>query len=171
MKVLVMSDNHGRWQKVQEIITKNRPYVDYIIHCGDSEFPADDPIWDQVDSVVSGNMDYDPQYRQLDTLGTKEEKFLNVHGHRHNVNHSLNELGQLAQSNHANFVFYGHTHKLAHDYHNGCLFLNPGSLSRSRGINPEKTYAIVTIDSETIQIKYYNDEHQRIDRLTAIYKR
>lgn len=171
MKVLVMSDNHGRWQKVQEVIDHNRTQVDYIVHCGDSEFPADDPIWDKVDTVVSGNMDYDPQYRKIDTLKAENEKFLIVHGHRHNVNHELNELAQLAQSNQANFVFYGHTHKLGHEFTNGCLIFNPGSLSSSRGPHSEKTYAIVEILLNQINITYYDDEHRPLNHLNATYQR
>ena len=62
MKILLMSDNHGRWPKVHELVEYYRPQVDLILHCGDSEFAPDDPVWEKVDAVVTGNNDYDPEY-------------------------------------------------------------------------------------------------------------
>ena len=52
MKILLMSDNHGRWPKVHELVEYYRPQVDLILHCGDSEFAPDDPVWEKVDAVA-----------------------------------------------------------------------------------------------------------------------
>lgn len=171
MKFLVMSDNHGRWQKVQEVIDAFKDDVDYIFHCGDSEFPSDDPIWESVALVVSGNMDYDPQYRKIGTLTTEEGKVLVLHGHRHGVNYSNQQILELAHENEAKFVFHGHTHRLYAEAKDGVLLLNPGSLNQSRGPVLEKTFALVTIESEKILIDFYDDNLTKLTRLSETFNR
>lgn len=166
-----MSDNHGRWQKVQEIITALKEQVDFIFHCGDSEFPADDPIWEDVDSVVSGNMDYDPQYRKIQTLETPAGKVLVLHGHRHGVNHSNTQVLDLAQEMGAQFAFHGHTHRLYAEYKNNVLLLNPGSLNHSRGPIEEKTFAIITLESDAMFVDFYDDLLNKIPRLSQTFNR
>ena len=54
MKVLILSDNHGHYELVHSLVDQFRPEVDYICHCGDSEFKAEDPIWQEVDAYVAG---------------------------------------------------------------------------------------------------------------------
>lgn len=171
MKWLVLSDNHGGWSKLNQLITHYRPEMDLIIHCGDSEFPADDPIWENVDTVVSGNMDFDPQYLKRRIIETPEGKIIVVHGHLNGVNSGNQELREEAKHFDAKFVFHGHTHKLYADYIDGTLFVNPGSLNHSRGPIPYRTYAVVTVDSETIEVLFYDDEMKCLEELTQKFVR
>ena len=85
MKILLMSDNHGRWPKVHELVEYYRPQVDLILHCGDSEFAPDDPVWEKVDAVVTGNNDYDPEYPDELIINTRQGRIFLTHGHFHNV--------------------------------------------------------------------------------------
>ena len=39
MKILLMSDNHGRWPKVHELVEYYRPQVDLILHCVTQSLP------------------------------------------------------------------------------------------------------------------------------------
>lgn len=171
MKFLVLGDNHGRWQTVQSVIQTFKSQVDYIIHTGDSEFPADDPLWDDVDAVVSGNMDFDPQYRKHYLLNTEEGQVFVVHGHRHGVHQSNQTLLELAREKDIKFVFHGHTHRLYADYQEGVLFVNPGSLNQARGLHPERTFSVVTVLADSIEVTFYDDNLQQVETLTETFKR
>lgn len=171
MKFLVLGDNHGRWQTVQSVIQTFKSQVDYIIHTGDSEFPSDDPLWDDVDAVVSGNMDFDPQFRKQYLLNTEEGQVFVVHGHRHGVNHSNQTLLDLAREKDIKFVFHGHTHRLYADYQAGVLLVNPGSLNQSRGEHQVLTFAIVTVLADSIVVNFYDDNLQMVETLTETFKR
>lgn len=171
MKWLVLSDNHGGWAKTNQIIEFYRPNVDLIIHCGDSEFPADDPIWENVDIVVSGNMDFDPQYFQTRTLDCDLGKILVVHGHRNGVNSSNLELIEEAKNMGASFVFHGHTHCLYAEMLDGIFIMNPGSLNHSRGPVNERTYSLVELSDDSISVKFYNDQMDELSSLTKQFNR
>ena len=171
MKFLVMSDNHGRYLKVQEVIDTWRDKVDYIFHTGDSEFPSDDVIWDQVDGVVTGNMDFDRGYRQQMVKNTPVGNVYLSHGHLTGVNRGYKEILEAGKKEKADFIFHGHTHRLYAEYVDGILLMNPGSLNQSRGEHPERTFAIVEVGDEQIEVQYYNDENQPLEQLHFTFKR
>lgn len=171
MKWLIISDNHGGWSQLNTIIENYRDQVELIIHCGDSEFPADDPIWDNVDVVVSGNMDFDPQYFNREVIEHTEGNILVVHGHRNGVNKGYEELLEEAQRLGVKFVFHGHTHKLYAAYVNDILLVNPGSLNHSRGPIPHKTYALLEISADRIQVEFYDEQMNLLADLTQVFER
>lgn len=166
---MVLSDNHGNWKRVYDLISNLRSQVDYIIHCGDSEFDADDPIWEEIDGVVKGNMDYDnyPPYQIIDT---EFGKLYLTHGHLDGVNSGLENLYLKAKEEGAKFIFYGHTHRLKADYVGDTLLLNPGSLSSSRGKYPYLTYAIVEVNEINLEVKYFDDQMANIPELNQVFK-
>ena len=168
MKVLILSDNHGHYELVHSIIDRFRPEVDYICHCGDSEFQADDPIWQEVDAYVAGNMDFDPAYPSQSLLDTDQGRILVVHGHRHQVNHHKYHLIEEAQTLGARMVFHGHTHKLYARIEEGILLVNPGSLAQSRGPVAERTFALAEIDSEQAMVHFYRYDGQELPQLTCM---
>nr|WP_231923730.1 metallophosphoesterase family protein [Ligilactobacillus salivarius] len=59
-----------------------------------------------------------------------------------------------------NLFFYGHTHRLAVEYVDGTLFLNPGSVWFPRGEYQKLggTYAIVSVNESKIKVTYYTRE-------------
>ncbi|MBG9983085.1 metallophosphoesterase [Aerococcaceae bacterium DSM 111020] len=171
MKFLIMSDNHGRYLTVQELLQYWRSQVDYIFHTGDSEIPADDPIWNDVDAVVRGNMDFDPGFPESKMVDTPEGVVYLVHGHLNKVNRGLEPLFKDGKNRGATFIFHGHTHQLYANYSEDILMMNPGSLNQSRGQHPERTFAVVDIQPEQITVEYYDDENQLIPRLTEQFDR
>lgn len=171
MKWLIISDNHGGWSKLNNLIEHYRPEVELILHCGDSEFPADDPIWDNVDVVVSGNMDFDPQYFNRRIVEHSAGNILVVHGHRNGVNSGYEELLAEAKDINAKFVFHGHTHQLYAEYVDGVLLINPGSLNHSRGPVPYKTYAILEITPTQHKVEFYDDSMNLLTDLTKVFER
>ena len=83
MRILVISDSHGRNDDVAGVI-EQVGHIDMLIHCGDVE-RGDDYIRSLVDCpvhMVAGNNDYDVAvpYETMVTLGGK--KLLLTHGHR-----------------------------------------------------------------------------------------
>lgn len=170
MKFLVLSDNHGRWATVERIIKHHRSEVDYIFHCGDSEFDAEDMVWHDVDAVVTGNMDMDSRYAEEQVVSTPVGKVFLTHGHLYGVNSTNERVLAAAQQNGCRFAFHGHTHRLYAEVDRGILLCNPGSVNHSRGIHPYRTYAIITIAGERVQVDFYDDQLQRLDSLTEVFE-
>ncbi|WP_124058851.1 YfcE family phosphodiesterase [Vaginisenegalia massiliensis] len=166
MKFLLMSDNHGRWQTVSALLERFASQVDYVFHCGDSEFPADDPIWDQIDARVAGNMDFDPNYAKEEWVTTPIGKVLIVHGHHHGVNFGLDKLVAYGQSHGASFIFHGHTHRLHATVVDQILLCNPGSLNHSRGAYDGTSLAMIDINQAGIQVDFLNEEGNLITELS-----
>lgn len=171
MKLLVMSDNHGNYLKVDELINLWRDKVDFIFHLGDSEFPADDPIWDKVDAVVTGNMDYDRGYRQEILVPTPVGNVFITHGHLDGVNRGNQDIFDKGKALGAAFIFHGHTHRLYAEYRDGILLLNPGSLSQSRGERCERTFAVIDVKETQMDVQFYEDNNQPISDLHYTFQK
>ncbi|MGF3076642.1 metallophosphoesterase [Facklamia sp. P12955] len=170
MKLLVLSDNHGNYSIVKNIIQQFKDKVDYIIHCGDSEFSFDDPIWQAVDVKVAGNMDFSPGYPSSEILSTPKGKILITHGHLYQVNQGNINLLELALQKNAKYVFHGHTHRLYAEMKRGILFMNPGSIAKARGEIQEKTFSIVEISDDFIKVDYYNSHAIQLEDLSYYFK-
>lgn len=171
MKILVLSDNHGHWSKVNEIIDRYRANVDYILHCGDSEFPADDPIWDNVDYVVRGNMDFDPQFRLNQVIESPQGNIYLTHGHLESVKMTKESLISKAKELNCQYVFHGHTHALYATFSDGIILANPGSISRSRGTYKGETYMLLTVEDSIISTTFFDLDHHEIKELTSTFQR
>ena len=51
------------------------------------------------------------------------------------------------------------------------LFLNPGSISRPRGVINERLYAKVEISDDAFQVDYYTRQHELYSRLSKEFTR
>ncbi|AXY25352.1 YfcE family phosphodiesterase [Suicoccus acidiformans] len=171
MKFLLLSDNHGRWPQTHEVIQQWRGKVDYIFHLGDSEFAYDDPIWEDVDAKVTGNMDFDPDYPFVEVVETPVGRVFLAHGHQHGVNHGLENIVSQAREAGASYVFHGHTHVLYAKRFDDILAVNPGSLNHSRGMVRNRTYAVVTVDEAKQRVEFYDESGDLLDQLTQEFER
>ena len=159
MKILVVSDTHGRNEDMLTIIKKEQP--DLTIHCGDLETDVD-ILSQQIDGAflaVAGNMDYDPDMDRIKEFSIGKYKAILNHGNRYKVNMSLDGLYYLAVENHANFVFFGHTHVPMIRREGPVTFINPGSLTYPRQLGRECTYIIMNIndkDEPNIELKTWS---------------
>ena len=82
MRILVISDSHGRNDDVAGVIEQVGP-IDMLIHCGDVE-RGDDYIRSLVDCpvhMVAGNNDYNLELPSQDIFNIGDYKVLVVHGH------------------------------------------------------------------------------------------
>ncbi|MGX7328667.1 metallophosphoesterase [Enterococcus bulliens] len=163
MKYLVVSDNHGDREILETIATTFADQVDVLLHCGDSELPGNDPLWETF-QVVGGNCDFDPLFEDYRIITTTQDTILITHGHRYQVNHSMTSLGLLAQQVNATIVVFGHTHRLGCEQLGERLFLNPGSISQPRGL-PYKSFAIIDSTPTHDRVTYYDRTMQPIEGL------
>lgn len=162
MKILVVSDNHGLEQELQEILETHS--VDHLIHCGDSEFPIDHPLLDKF-IKVKGNCDRDKSFPDDAELQLDQIKLYITHGHLYGVKSDLLSLSYRAQEVDAQIICYGHSHIAHAEIIDRRLYINPGSIRNSKSQLPE-TYVILTIDEldtdqHTIQVmvEFYALDH------------
>ena len=147
MRFLVVSDSHGRYERLESLISMHRN-IDALIFLGDGISDLD-----RADAYsrgftifsVKGNCDGLSFFGR----GRAEEecsfslggyKFLIMHGHTRGVKHSLTGAIYAAREAEADLLLFGHTHEPLEKYipaneENGLdkpLYLfNPGSLGSS----------------------------------------
>ncbi|PWK15839.1 metallophosphoesterase family protein [Tumebacillus permanentifrigoris] len=130
LRVLVISDTHGRTDRVQQVVRQVGRY-DVMMHAGDHAGDVLDHYPRAV--AVCGNCD-DPASaateQELDLLGLKA---LLVHGHTLNVKTTALPLYYRAAERNAQLVVFGHTHTPTLSVEDDRVLLNPGSLSYPRG--------------------------------------
>lgn len=148
MKVLIVSDTHGREQYLYETIQRVRP-IDMVIHLGDFEggeesirAMADCPV-----EFVSGNNDFFTGIPKEKIIKVGSYSIMMTHGHRYSVAYSLNLLLEEAKRNYVDVVMYGHTHIPNIEKFNGIWFVNPGSISLPRQ-DGRPTFIIMDIDDK-----------------------
>jgi phosphoesterase, MJ0936 family len=148
MKILVVSDSHGRTHNLEKVIEKVQP-IDLMIHLGDFENSEDyiNAIAPCRIEMVSGNNDYfaDAEKEKLITIGNYSI-FLS-HGHRYGVNFGTDRIKEAALQMGADIVMFGHTHQPLIDLTGKVWAINPGSISQPRQENRIPTFIIMDIDS------------------------
>lgn len=148
MRIIVMSDSHGDYFAVEEIIQRNLS-ADMFIHLGDGERELDDVVrkYPQINVFhVKGNCDFASMSPDMLCLETEYgHRFIAVHGHNHAVKYTHDVIKKIAAQNKADIIFYGHTHCRECKYEDGFYILNPGSASCPRdGTAPSYAYIDIT---------------------------
>lgn len=147
MKILVVSDTHGRDRELEKAVEREAPF-DRLIHCGDVEGReifiealAECPC-----CIVAGNNDFfcDLPREQEITIGGK--KALVTHGHYYGVSIDLSGIADEAKSRGCEIALFGHTHKPVVTEKDGVLVINPGSLSYPRQAGRKSSYAVLNTD-------------------------
>lgn len=152
MRLLVLSDSHGRVDRVREAVSRARG-ADMILFLGDGLRDLSLPDADDEARLcaVRGNCDTSlfaddlPEERFL-ALG--EYHILMMHGHTHDVKYGYARAVAYAASRGADLLIFGHTHEAMATYlpageRIGGVTLakpmhvfNPGSLGSPRGGSP-----------------------------------
>ena len=150
MKILVMSDSHGKTRNVHKAIQKEE-HVDMIIHLGDKYCDFEEIVgcYDIQAHGVVGNIDYfdeGPSYKLIDIEG---KKVFISHGHRYKVNHDLEMLKFKAKDLGADIVLYGHSH-VPYIEDGNMYIMNPGSISEPR-TEKYPSYALLEISKTQIR--------------------
>ena len=155
MKVLIVSDTHGREQNLAEALEQTGP-IDQLIHLGDVEGGAEhirELAGDAPAAIIAGNNDFfcDLPNERIFTLGG--HRIFMTHGHGYFVHSGTLYLKREARKKGADIVMFGHTHKPYMEEENELLVLKPGSLSLPRQEGHRPTYIVMEIADDG-QISY-----------------
>ncbi len=167
MRILVISDSHGRNDDVTGVINQVG-HIDMLIHCGDVE-RGDDYIRSLVDCpvyMVAGNSDYDLELPAMEFFDIEDYKVMVTHGHRFFVNRGPQRLKEYALEQGVDIVMFGHTHKPYIEIGEDITVLNPGSLSYPRQPEKKPTFLIMEIDEYGQAIYghgYYRSKFTELD--------
>ncbi len=146
MKIVVVSDNHGK-NCLKQIINKYND-VDYFVHCGDSEqYP--DELTDYIS--VKGNNDY-YEFDDYRILNLENHRILIIHGHHYVYGFNRRLLVEKAKNLNCDVVFFGHTHMFENNIVDNVQLINPGSLKYNRD-STKPSYAEVEIKDTHIKVK------------------
>lgn len=171
--ILVISDTHGDYDVLCDIIEEFGHISDALVFCGDGvcdicsyiqDAYVDESLQEHLPPVVAiakGNGDSEknqiikpktfetPASRKILTapntilFTAAGRNIFAAHGHKYYVDYSLDSLAVTAKNLDADLIFYGHTHRPYWEETSGTLYLNPGSCSRPRGGSPA-SFAIVS---------------------------
>ena len=168
MKYLVVSDNHSDREILVDLKNEFENQVDLFLHCGDSELPETDPLWETF-QVVCGNCDYGGGFPNERIVKTPLDTIYMTHGHLADVRFGVTKLGLKAQQADASIALFGHTHQIGCEVVEGVLYLNPGSISQPRGPIQIPSYALIEHSGEQVNVQYYNRAHQPVEELAFTF--
>ena len=147
MKVLIISDTHGKSSCIEQIYNIVGD-VDMLIHLGDVE-GDEELIYDLFNCeihMVRGNCDYNAELPIYDEFNIGDKRAFITHGHRYGVNSGTAYLEELIDTEGYDFVMYGHTHRPVVDIEDGLVAVNPGSLTYPRQEGRRPSFVIMELD-------------------------
>lgn len=151
MRILVISDSHGRVSEIEKAIDA-QPDARHIFFLGDCVSDIEDLTYlycDRNFHIVSGNCDYSSMLKSADTARIGGRVIYFTHGHTFGVKGGLAGLRQRARQENADIVLYGHTHIASIEYADGVHFVNPGSLCSARA--GRTSYAVIDIEGTGVK--------------------
>lgn len=131
MRIIVMSDSHGNFNRVRKIVEMNKDTAQTFVHLGDGleEFEDVHHINSQLHFVgVKGNNDWGSMEQKLRLLPLGGKNLILTHGDLYRVKYGLEDLRAAAVEAKADIALYGHTHQAHIDYQDGIYLINPGSV-------------------------------------------
>lgn len=162
LRILIMSDSHGRNENVELAIEQVREEIgefQMLIHLGDVgdareiESLAGVPCY-----IVRGNTDYDAKLLNANVIKAGGHRIFATHGHLYQVDMRLDLLRFAALENDCDIAMYGHTHvPYLEENPDDVTILNPGSISKPRQADHRYTYMVMEIDDEddvTYELRY-----------------
>ena len=146
MKLLIVSDSHGKWETINRVMNIETP--DLLIHLGD--YIGDAQKLSLVNreiqvEAVPGNCD--GLFWRGDTeriLSYEGFSFFLTHGHGFHVKSGTEFLEHAARNMGVDAVLFGHTHQaLVEQTKSGMWLVNPGTAG---GIHAPATYVIAYVE-------------------------
>lgn len=146
MRIVVISDSHGRSDIVEKILYAQIK-AQHVFFLGDCVSDIEDYKYmfpNMNFHIVAGNCDFYSTYptTSLDIVAGK--KILSTHGHTFYVKGGEGPLYENAKKNGYDIVLYGHTHVSKVLYADGIYIVNPGSCSQGR--DGRQSYAVIDIE-------------------------
>lgn len=147
MKILVVSDTHGRDGALKEILEQEKP-LDMLIHCGDVE-GSEDLICAMAQCpvhMVAGNNDFFTELPKEADFQIGKYRVLLTHGHYYYISMGTEMLKEDARARGFQLVMFGHTHRPYLEENSDITLLNPGSLSYPRQEGRKPSYLVMELD-------------------------
>ena len=156
MKILAISDTHGKTRKSIEIIDSQKESLDMVVHLGDyiSDAQEISANFKLPFEFVGGNMDGTAGDEAYKTIETPYGKILLTHGHLDSVKSNLNSISYRTEEMGCKAVIFGHTHSTCFAQVGGIYLINPGSISAPR-LTTQGTYFILDINEKEILCTQY----------------
>lgn len=148
MKILIVSDSHGRCYYLEKALSRVKP-IDLLIHLGDIEGDEDyiKSLAECPVAMVSGNNDYFTSIPRENFIQLGKYYIMLTHGHRFGVNYGVEQLKEAAVLNGADIVMFGHTHRPLIDLKDDHIWaINPGSITQPRQNGRIPSFIIMEID-------------------------
>lgn len=163
MRILIISDSHGRAKIVTDIIKKHSD-IDHIFFLGDTvgDIEAAKEAFPQKNyHIVMGNCDIFGNYKKEDIITVENTRIFYCHGHRYGVKYTTENIKNAATKNNCTLALFGHSHCSILSYDNGLYLVNPGSVFSGR--DGKETYAIVDVTDSGIMpsILYVSDIYKK----------
>lgn len=145
MKLLIVSDTHGKREEIREIIAREKPF-DLLIHLGDVQ--GDEEYIESLAGcpmeLVKGNSDRNMEIPREKELILDNRKLFLTHGHCYGVNTTLDRIYLEGLRRNADVVLFGHTHVPLKLEERMLTLLNPGSVSDPRQENGKPSYIVMS---------------------------
>lgn len=139
MKLLVLSDSHGRTGKLKNIIDENSD-ADMIIYLGDGErdFEAAVSNTNTEHIQVCGNCDRMSMEQVTIIREFAGVKFYITHGFEQGVKYGLGKIETLCSYSGCSVALFGHTHRQHLSENCGVTLFNPGAVANGE-------YGVITL--------------------------
>ena len=157
MRIIVLSDTHGKIRNFRKIYLKQKDAY-LFIHLGDGESEVVSMRTEYPNSsfmLVKGNCDFSSTEPEEKLIVLNNKRIYMTHGHKFNVKRCLDSFFETAMENRADIALFGHTHIPLCEYFNGMYVLNPGSAEFSRNGIPK--FGIIDITDSGDTVAYLSD--------------
>lgn len=146
MKILLVSDTHGRDEHLEEVLKLEKP--DFLCHMGDLEGSEDHirvitkcPL-----AMVSGNNDFWTDLNPEVTFELHGFRIFMTHGHYYYAHSGNEQLKSAGRRNGADIVLFGHTHRPTLEWDKDIIVANPGSLTFPRQEKRRPSYMVLYLE-------------------------
>lgn len=149
MKILIVSDTHGRHGNLEWVLEQEAP-IDMFLHLGDveeDEYYINAALQCRTHLVAGNNDFYSDLPREKEIMIGKYRVYM-THGHMQYVSMNTRRLKDEGRRRQAHIVMYGHTHRPDIDLSEDVIAINPGSLSYPRQSGRIPSYVIMEIDND-----------------------
>lgn len=148
MRILVVSDSHGRKDKVEEVL-KHEQY-DMFVFLGDGLDDIESVADDKKTIAVRGNCDFFKRCDDTKIVEMAGLRFLITHGDRFYVKSTLSPLIVEAKLSKVDVVLYGHTHSYGDVVFDDIRLINCPSLKGEGGVS---RYLLIDVEDKKISIR------------------
>lgn len=137
MQILVISDTHGRYDILREVLLSHRT-ASLCVHCGDGEYETERLLEEHPELApwilqVRGNCDHSSLIPLMQVIPLPYgHRAVAVHGHRYMYGDFQQNLVNLAKDQGADIVLFGHLHTRIDRNVEGVRLFNPGSAAQPR---------------------------------------